>query len=383
MKPKFAFIRESYGNRIGGIQGKILSLASFYADQGLFEPVLITNDIESSFSKAFSALNLDIYILPSKNKRKYLWLPSIVINGFFISRLVRKKNLVLISSHKLRESLMARIAKKKNKQKIKHVFRVHTHIDGRGHSVIKTRFLHILDSKTSKYVDHYIPISNVIKQELVSKSKINPDKVTVVYNGINRLGEPDELFDKKTPLSLKVAIVGELQKRKSQEDMIRAIAALKSISITIEAHFLGGNTYSNYKQLMLELADSLGVSNQIVFHGHVEREKIPETIREIPIVILNSMFEGVPTSLVEAMSLKKIVIGTDVGGTRELVQNGFNGFLYPHGNIDELSKILEELFSKPESHWNIMRENAFQTWKTTFRSDLMYEGFNGVISQLS
>ena len=379
---KFAFVRESYGERIGGIQGKILALATYINESTDFEPILITNDKSSLFSKRFSEKGFKIYELPYKNRIKFLWLYTILRNGYYLRRLVQFEKIRVLSAHKLRESLMCRVVRMKKSINVKNIFRVHTHIDGRGHSKFKAFFLHWIDQITSQYVDHFITISNVIKNELIEQSNIRESKITVVHNGIDALGMADSLPTSNQPLKCKVAIIGELQPRKSQIDMIKATHILNQKGCRFEMHFIGGNTYGDYQSKMIKIVTELGLTDQIKFHGHIERERIPEIIRDVPIVALNSSFEGIPTSLIEAMSLRKIVIGTDVGGTSELIENGVNGFLYRYGEVNDLANILFEIVQGPSKRWNKLREAAFKTWQKDYHSSVMFKGYHEVLLEV-
>ena len=57
--------------------------------------------------------------------------------------------------------------------------------------------------------------------------------------------------------------------------------------------------------------------------------------------VLPSLFEGLPMSILEIMSQKKIVIATNVGGNKEIIKDGENGYLIESQNIRELEiKIL-------------------------------------------
>jgi glycosyltransferase involved in cell wall biosynthesis len=66
------------------------------------------------------------------------------------------------------------------------------------------------------------------------------------------------------------------------------------------------------------------------------------------IFILPSYAEGLPMSILEAMSFGKPIIATKVGGVPSLVHPQYNGWLYDSNNIQELTQVFDNLFSNPE-----------------------------------
>ena len=93
------------------------------------------------------------------------------------------------------------------------------------------------------------------------------------------------------------------------------------------------------------------------------------------VVALPSDFEGIPTSIIEAISAMKIGVATPVGGTRELIDDRCNGFIMEPGNWKMLTDILYELFNTPAGKWNALRTQGFLTWKNRFSLQVMMEQF--------
>ena len=69
------------------------------------------------------------------------------------------------------------------------------------------------------------------------------------------------------------------------------------------------------------------VDADVFFHGRIPNDFVPEIMRQHRFFILPSEYEGNPKSLLEAMSCGLVVIGSDVDGIRELIDDGRNGFL--------------------------------------------------------
>lgn len=93
------------------------------------------------------------------------------------------------------------------------------------------------------------------------------------------------------------------------------------------------------------LAATLGIDDRVVFKGNVKH--VAEHIEKARLFILASGHEGMPNSLIEAMSLGLTCISTDCpcGGPRDLITDGINGLLIPVGDkkalTDAIVKVLE------------------------------------------
>ena len=76
------------------------------------------------------------------------------------------------------------------------------------------------------------------------------------------------------------------------------------------------------------------------------RRDIPEILKSIDLFVLPTLQEALGTSFLEAMAMKKPVIGTDVGGVGEIIKDGINGYLVEPNNLSALAdaviKILED-----------------------------------------
>lgn len=102
---EIVFIRESTAN-MGGIQWQIVKLAEKLFSQGCFKPVLITSDKQSPFAQAFAACGFEVLSVPMGNTK-------IISAAGQILRLLKGKDVAVIQTHLLRESLIGRIVRKK------------------------------------------------------------------------------------------------------------------------------------------------------------------------------------------------------------------------------------------------------------------------------
>lgn len=84
------------------------------------------------------------------------------------------------------------------------------------------------------------------------------------------------------------------------------------------------------------------INADVRFLGVYPNNQLPALIAKYPMFVLPSIWEGNPKSLLEAMSCGKAVIGTDVVGIREIIQDGINGILCGN-NAHEISRAILRL----------------------------------------
>ena len=94
-----------------------------------------------------------------------------------------------------------------------------------------------------------------------------------------------------------------------------------------------------------EVVSKLGLEKSVIFAGKIPPADIHEYYQSADIFVLPSHTDagGPPVVFIEAMACGLPVIGTNVGGIPEGIENGINGFIVPPKNVDELTKKLNIL----------------------------------------
>jgi len=99
---------------------------------------------------------------------------------------------------------------------------------------------------------------------------------------------------------------------------------------------------------LLSLIEKYQMGNIVKFVGWVQNETKVQYLQNADIYILASYFEGMPISVLEAMSYGKPVIATNVGGVPEIVKNNENGLLINPGNFEQLEKSIKYFIDNPQ-----------------------------------
>jgi glycosyltransferase involved in cell wall biosynthesis len=144
-------------------------------------------------------------------------------------------------------------------------------------------------------------------------------------------------------------IVAEFIARKRHEDALRAFARLDRLDVHLALAGDGPLTDS-----MKALALELGIAERVHFLGY--RTDVPVLLRASLALVLPSEQEGLPQCVGEALSLERPVIGSDIRGTRDLVQGGPSGpefepdrcgLLFRLGDVEDLARAMAWILDHP------------------------------------
>jgi glycosyltransferase involved in cell wall biosynthesis len=136
-----------------------------------------------------------------------------------------------------------------------------------------------------------------------------------------------------------ILVIAEFIPRKRHADILKAFARIQPRDARL-ALAGGGRLEEETKQL----ARSLGIEDRVLFLGW--RRDIPALIRCAACLVLASTHEGLPRSVMEAMSAGVPVIGSDIRGVRDLL-DADRGLLFPTGNVEALAKAMAWTLDHP------------------------------------
>lgn len=177
------------------------------------------------------------------------------------------------------------------------------------------------------FVDQVIAVSQDLRSRL--SKYYGQSRVVCIHNGISlphvNCLEGQGQIRSKIGLAkgeFLIGTVGRLSAVKGYEFLIKAIPHLCRICHKFKVLFVGEGPL---KGSLERLAESLGVREQVIFMGHHDAPL--DIVKELDVFVLPSLNEGIPLALLEAMSLKRPVVATRVGGVPEVIRHESNGLL--------------------------------------------------------
>ncbi len=248
-----------------------------------------------------------------------------------------------------------------------------------------------IETWVCKKVDHICILCNGLKNDLIRRG-IPEEKITPVYNGIN----PDELMPtipdqeylKDWNLNGKkvIGFVGSFYRYEGLDLLIKAFATVAEQKPETILLLVGGGEMK--KELISAIKDH-GLENKVVMPGRILHERIAGVYALIDILAYPRysmrLTELVtPLKPLEAMAMGKVLVASDVGGHKELIQNGRTGLLFKAGSNEALSKALLNLVENKDQREKLEHQGLqwvinHHTWmKTTAVYKKVYEECNGL-----
>ena len=270
---------------------------------------------------------------------------------FKLFKLIKQIKPDIIHTHTAKAGALGRLAAAFARVPVKvHTF--HGHVFDGYFSPFKARFFLLIERLLSHTTTRAIVVSEGVRNEIVERLHVVPgDKCVVI-----RLGLELEKFLDNEKLkgtlrnkldvgsdTLLVGIVGRLVPIKNHVMFLKAARKLKDENPELKVKFLivGDGEMKGY---LAEYRDRLGLGSTVIFTGWIR--DLAAVYADLDVVALTSLNEGTPVSLIEAMASARPVIATNVGGVKDIVSDGNNGYLVGPNDVDGFSRRLAELLHR-------------------------------------
>lgn len=251
----------------------------------------------------------------------------------------------------------------------------HGHVFHSYFGKIKTALYKFIERRLARQSDGIIAISPLQKEELAAVHKIcDTHKIRVIPLGFDLGRFQEQLASKRLHTretyeiaddQIAVAIVGRLAPVKNHGMFLDALTLLLEKGIRARFFIVGdGSERTQIENRVHELNARYGpciemtswITDIATFNAGMD------------IICLTSDNEGTPVSLIEAQACNLPVISTDVGGVRDIVQDGETGFVVPRKDVAAFAEKLELLILNKEirekmsqNGWNFVREQFHYT----------------------
>ena len=198
-----------------------------------------------------------------------------------------------------------------------------------------------------KRIQHLVTVSSDLKEKIVSMA--GSSHVEVVPNGADpRIFQPSDKMEARKRLDLPldrriVLFVGHLVEVKGVDYLLQAMAFLGERPASL---FLVGE--GNLRSSLIARARELGIEKRCVFVGERSHSEIPLWLSAADCLALSSTSEGLPTILVEAMFCNTPIVATDVGGVREIIEDGRTGLLVRSKDPAGIAHAIQRLLGNPD-----------------------------------
>jgi glycosyltransferase involved in cell wall biosynthesis len=201
------------------------------------------------------------------------------------------------------------------------------------------RGVNLLERAALGRLDLLLFNSEAVKRTVAAAYGLNPGRLRVVYLAVPLRPQPPSRREHPEPVLL---FVGGNFQRKGLGVTLRALAVLSRERDGIELRVVGSD---HSAPRMSQLAAELGVARQVSFLGWLPWEEVMKEMQDAALLVMPSWEEGFGLVFLEAMQVRLPVVGGEVGGTRELISDGVDGFLVAPGDhrvlADRIGRLLD------------------------------------------
>ncbi|MGB1254284.1 MAG: glycosyltransferase family 4 protein [Thiolinea sp.] len=332
---KIAFIAIKGIDVIGGIETYTIELGKRLAESG--HEVIVYCMKSKTHTEPFRHAGILFYPLPTI-RHKYLEKITLV----FLATLHQFKipGLDIVHYHAVGPSIFSFIPRLFGRYA---VFQSHGHEWERDSwNVIARVFFRVSESMTFLFANDSSAVSKNLKDYYEKKYK---KSVTYIPSGITP----------RAPRKLQQNIqhdvqrhgyflyVGRLSKEKRIEDLINAYRHIKTNQLKL---VIVGKERPQDKEYVSELKQLSQHDDNIIFTGAAYGDELVEWYSNALAYILPSAIEGLPITLLEAMSFSRCCIASDIPANSEALDN--KGFTYPLGDVEALKKHMEYVINHPD-----------------------------------
>ena len=219
--------------------------------------------------------------------------------------------------------------------------------------------------------DRIIAISEATKKDLVELYKIDPERITVIYEGAS--GEYKPLDPEPGRERLRAAYqitgpfilyVGNLQPRKNLSRLLMAFARLKEKDrIPHQLVIVGQKTWP--EDGISETLRSRALENEVILTGYVPVEDLPAFYNAASFLAYPSIYEGFGLPVIEAMACGTPVI-TSFGSSLEEIAGGAAILVDPY-SVSSMASVIEKLANDPELQKDLSRRGLANASRFSFR----------------
>jgi glycosyltransferase involved in cell wall biosynthesis len=251
-----------------------------------------------------------------------------------LATLIRRQQYAIVHTHGPRTAMVGSLAAML--ARVPFVHHVHTQTRVEVGRRWMNRFSALVERGSLARVAGLISVSPSVSRYLREHGCAR-HRVWLVPNGVPAGGD---LPPRRPPASAwTVGIVALLRPRKGLEVMLRAMARLRALGIPVRLRAVGSFETTDYERETKRYASELGLAGMVDWVGF--RRNVSAELRRMDIFVLPSVLsEGMPMSVLEAMSVGTPVVATRVEGVTDVIHDGEDGLLAAPGDAHDLARVL-------------------------------------------
>ena len=205
------------------------------------------------------------------------------------------------------------------------------------------------------------------------KTTLELSNIVVIKNGCADI----QPLQNKAARHRDIIFLGRLNEKKGVDDLIESIKLVSNTHPEIRATIAGDGDIPYYSAI----AQKKGILHNLSFTGWLDRESCNQLLKSHKMFILPSYYEGMPMSILEAMSSQTPIIATKVGGIPEIIVHRLTGLLVDPGDVKAIADAIL-LLLKDEELSALIAKNARTHYELEFSLETMGEKFMDIYNKI-
>jgi glycosyltransferase involved in cell wall biosynthesis len=249
----------------------------------------------------------------------------------------------------------------------------------------KLRYVQLMDAWTARTLTHHFhAITHAVKQSAVQSLGVSAQRITVVERGRDpgRLGKNS--VERRLAARHRLGLdaedevllnIGRQEYQKGQRHLLEAVQRI--VPARPRLVLLIAGRQGNASSALQELCHQMNLAAHVRFLGH--RDDIPEILAAADLFVFPSLYEGLGTSLIEAMALGLPIVASRIPAIEEVVEEGRNAILVPSRSPVDLAGAIDALLTDRNratlfgEHSRVIFENRFTLEKSASRMVELYQ----------
>lgn len=234
-----------------------------------------------------------------------------------------------------------------------------------------------LRTKLLDELNYVFPVSEDGTQYLINQYPDYTDKIKTKYLGT----KPNTTRIQPATDELVIFSCSGIRKIKRIDRIINVIENIKNKGIKVKWYHIGdGELATKYEKI----ATAKLTTDTFKFLGRIPNEKVVSEYKAkgAHFFINLSDSEGIPVSIMEALSVGLPVIATDVGGTREIINSNVGCLIDVQTKDEEIANKIIELYKQNNNEYIQMQQNCIKNWENNFNSEKNYNNFSDLLIDL-
>lgn len=362
---------------LGGAQKQLLNLIRGL-DKDKFNPFLFTATQGLLLNEALS--------IPGLTVKSSRWLERQInpLKDFFalieIVRFIKKNKFTVVHTHSSKAGILGRIAARlANVQFIIHT--VHGWSFNDYQPLMLRKLFILLERIVGKFTDRIIVVSYHDKEKGIKNGIGKEDKYAIIRYGIDyaEFQRRGNTIKKELGINLDGLLVTNiscLKPQKSPLDFVK-LSSLVNQNLPNVKFLLVGD--GKLRKRLEGFISRFGLKKNFILSGW--RRDIPEILSATDILVLTSLWEGLPVVVLEAMAAGRPVVATSTGAVEEVVIDGKTGFIVARKDMYKMSERLAALL-KDSDLKRRMGENARNNMDINFTLQAMVKNSQDLYEDL-